>query len=185
MTSACSTARCAASCTAATTKSVMVRPCSSAARLSRPCRSVLMRASSRAVRALDRMVCLLVEIVRQFAVSMQLLHTLGHQSAQLHPGGESTGALWHPARQGHGAAAPLEPACAGEDDFTEVGVSRAQIGGRTASKVACRPASRVSNSKLWHRAVAAIKASGNFARRILRIVIAASSTSPVIARYRN
>ena len=70
-------------------------------------------------------------------------------------------------------------------DFTEIKVSRAQIGGRTASKVACRPASRVSNSKLWHRAVAAIKASGNFARRILRIVIAASSTSPVIARYRN
>ena len=49
-------------------------------------------------------------------------------------------------------------------DFTEIKVSRAQIGGRTASKVACRPTSRVSNSTLWHRAVAAIKASGNFAR---------------------
>ena len=49
-------------------------------------------------------------------------------------------------------------------DFTEIKVSRAQIGGRTASKVACRPASRASNSTLWHRAVAAIKASGNFAR---------------------
>ena len=105
-------------------------------------------------------------------------------------GGEPAGALWHPARQGdtvvitEGPFAGLEAAYQMADaeqramvllhllsqpvpvkiDFTEIKVSRAQIGGRTASKVACRPTSRVSNSTLWHRAVAAIKASGNFAR---------------------